>query len=221
VLDFPVRRRRVAPAIWRHRKPAASVRAATDGTCIGPNVGSCGAAAYLRQPVFVSDILSIRIGQLQKCCSAEWAAGRLVDPIMSQDGKVLGTFLCTTAKLGIRGRATFSDRLRQPDCRNRHRARTITVGPDEVEAELRTIIDAIPQLIIAVGADGTFLYANQTLRDYTGLTKEEVRSGGFREVFHPEDSDRLLGKRDAAISRGVHSTTNDECAAGMVSIVGS
>src|SRR6266436_4332584 len=33
-------------------------RAATDGTCIGPNVGSCGAAAYLRQPVFVSDILS-------------------------------------------------------------------------------------------------------------------------------------------------------------------
>src|SRR3984957_7726978 len=33
-------------------------RAATEGTCIGPNVGSCGAAAYLRQPVFVSDILS-------------------------------------------------------------------------------------------------------------------------------------------------------------------
>jgi len=33
-------------------------RAATDGVCIGPNVGSCGAAAYLRQPVFVSDILS-------------------------------------------------------------------------------------------------------------------------------------------------------------------
>src|SRR6202162_6015632 len=32
--------------------------AAIDGTCIGPNVGSCGAAAYLRQPVFVSDILS-------------------------------------------------------------------------------------------------------------------------------------------------------------------
>ena len=31
-------------------------RAATDGICIGPNVGSCGTAAYLRQPVFVSDI---------------------------------------------------------------------------------------------------------------------------------------------------------------------
>src|SRR6202790_1015535 len=31
-------------------------RAATDGICIGPDVGSCGTAAYLRQPVFVSDI---------------------------------------------------------------------------------------------------------------------------------------------------------------------
>src|SRR5258705_13001602 len=74
---------------------------------------------------------------------------------------------------------------------------------NQSEAELRTIIDAIPQLIIAIGADGEFLYANQALLEYTGLTKEEVRSGSFREVFHPEDSKRLRDERDAAISRGV------------------
>ena len=33
-------------------------RAVTDGVCIGPNVGSCGAAAYLGKPVFVSDMAS-------------------------------------------------------------------------------------------------------------------------------------------------------------------
>jgi hypothetical protein len=33
-------------------------RAATDGMVIGPNIGSCGRAAFLRQPVFASDILS-------------------------------------------------------------------------------------------------------------------------------------------------------------------
>ena len=33
-------------------------RVATDGVSIGPHVGSCGAAAYLRQAVFVSDVLS-------------------------------------------------------------------------------------------------------------------------------------------------------------------
>ena len=71
------------------------------------------------------------------------------------------------------------------------------------EAELRTIIDAIPQLIIALGADGKFLYANQAVLEYTGLTKEEVMAEGFREVFHPEDVERLRDERDAALSRGV------------------
>src|SRR6202030_393747 len=65
-------------------------RAATDGICIGPNVGSCGTAAYLRQPVFVSDIASdprwvhFRDFALQNGLRAAWST-----PIMSHDGKVL------------------------------------------------------------------------------------------------------------------------------------
>ena len=180
-------------------------RAATDGTCIGPNVGSCGAAAYLRQPVFVSDILShpnwanFRSVVLQSGLRAAWST-----PILSQDGKVLGTFCMYYRE--VRHPGTHDIQLIDYASRiagiaiERERSRSALT---KSEAELRTIIDAIPQLIIAVGADGTFLYANQTVRDYTGLTKEEVRSGGFREVFHPEDSDRLLGERDAALSRGV------------------
>src|SRR6202030_4142513 len=70
------------------------------------------------------------------------------------------------------------------------------------EAELRTIIDAIPQLIVALGADGQFLDANRAVQEYTGLTKGEVRSERFNEVFHPEDSERLRDVRAAAISRG-------------------
>jgi formate hydrogenlyase transcriptional activator len=70
------------------------------------------------------------------------------------------------------------------------------------EAELRTIIDAIPQLIVAIGADGNFLSANQAFQEYTGLTKEELGSEQFRAVFHPEDSERLRDERAAAISRG-------------------
>src|SRR5258708_36510425 len=33
-------------------------RVATDGVHIGPEVGSCGAAAYLRKPVYVADVLT-------------------------------------------------------------------------------------------------------------------------------------------------------------------
>src|ERR1700730_18558609 len=71
------------------------------------------------------------------------------------------------------------------------------------EAELRTIIDAIPQLIVAIGADGNFLNANQAVLEYTGLTKEEVSSQSFGDVFHPEDTERLRDQREVAISRGV------------------
>src|SRR5258708_3201247 len=71
------------------------------------------------------------------------------------------------------------------------------------EAELRTIIDAIPQLIIAIAPDGSFLNANQAVLDYTGLTKEEVGSERFPEAFHPEDSERLREQRAGAISRGI------------------
>ena len=82
----------------------------------------------------------------------------------------------------------------------------LTTAHDEIaksEAKLRTIIDAIPQLIIAVGADGNSLHANQAVQEYTGLTKEELGSERFREAFHPEDSERLHGQREAAILRGV------------------
>ncbi|MEK6324987.1 MAG: sigma 54-interacting transcriptional regulator, partial [Acidobacteriota bacterium] len=82
----------------------------------------------------------------------------------------------------------------------------LTRAFDEIaksEAELRTSIDAIPQLIITIGADGNFLYANQAVLEYTGLTKEEVASESFGEVFHLEDSERLRDERDAAISRGL------------------
>ncbi len=71
------------------------------------------------------------------------------------------------------------------------------------ETELRTIIDAIPQLIITVAADGNLLSANQAALEYTGLRREEVGSERFREVFHPEDSERLRDERAAAISRGL------------------
>jgi len=187
-------------------------RAATDGVCIGPNVGSCGAAAYLGRPVFVSDMVShpnwanFRSVVLQSGLRAAWST-----PILSQDGKVLGT-LCMYYR-EVRHPGTDDIQLIDYASRiaaiaiERERSRAaLTMAFDEIkksEAELRTIIDAIPQLIVAIGADGEFLYANQAIQEYTGLTKEEVRSEGFREVFHPEDSERLRDERAVALSRGV------------------
>jgi PAS domain S-box-containing protein len=66
---------------------------AIDGIPIGENVGSCGTAAFRREPIFVADITSspswqgfveIAISNNLRAC---WSL-----PILASDGRVLGTF---------------------------------------------------------------------------------------------------------------------------------
>jgi PAS domain S-box-containing protein len=66
---------------------------AIDGLVIGPSVGSCGTAAYRREPVIVSDIArdklwadfrDLALGHGLRAC---WST-----PVLSSAGKVLGTF---------------------------------------------------------------------------------------------------------------------------------
>ena len=72
---------------------APSYRDEIDGVRIGPRVGSCGTAAYLREPVIVSDIATdplwtdYRGAALQAGLRACWSV-----PIIDREGAVLGTF---------------------------------------------------------------------------------------------------------------------------------
>ncbi len=74
------------------RRLPAEWTAAVDGIAIGPNVGSCGSAAFLRKRVIVEDVatdarwkdfcdLALRLG-LRACWS---------EPIVAGDGRLLGT----------------------------------------------------------------------------------------------------------------------------------
>jgi PAS domain S-box-containing protein len=177
---------------------------------IGLGAGSCGSAAFLKRRVIVSDIATdplwadCRDVALSHGLRAAWS-----QPLFSKDQQVLGTFgmyyaephTPTETDLRLIDGASHIAVIAIEGERSQV---ALTRAFDEIaksEAELRTIVDAIPQLIIALGADGNFLHANQAVLDYTGLTKEEVGSERFREVFHPEDSERLKDQREAAISR--------------------
>jgi PAS domain S-box-containing protein len=74
------------------------------------------------------------------------------------------------------------------------------------EQELRGIVDALPQTIVVLGPDGSGLYANRPLLEYTGLTMEQLMtpdSRGNPVLFHPEDWARLQGKRRQGLSRAM------------------
>jgi formate hydrogenlyase transcriptional activator len=72
------------------------------------------------------------------------------------------------------------------------------------EQEFRRIVDAIPHAIHVLKPDGSFLYANQAVLDYTGFTIEEVMAPDYRtSVFHPEDLENVQQKRQEALSLGI------------------
>jgi formate hydrogenlyase transcriptional activator len=179
---------------------------------IGPLIGSCGSAAFLKQRVIVSDIATDplwaenRDVALSFGLRAAWS-----QPLLSKNQEVLGTLGMyyseprTPSETDLR-LIEGAGHVAVIAIEGERAQAALTRAFDEIaksEAELRTIIDAIPQLIIAIGTDGNFLYANQAVLDYTGLTKEEVRTQKFREIFHPEDSERLRDERDATISRDI------------------
>src|SRR5260370_343978 len=117
-------------------------------------------ASTASQPVFISDILShpnwanFRSIVLQSGLRAAWST-----PIMSQDGKVLGTFCMYYRE--VRHPGTHDMQLIDYASRiagiaiERERSRSaLTTAFEQIkksEAQLRTIIDVIPQLIRAIG----------------------------------------------------------------------
>ena len=184
-------------------------QAATDGVCIGPNVGSCGAAAYLRQPVFISDMLShpnwegFRDVVLQSGLRAAWST-----PILSHDGKVLGTFCMYYREV----RQPVMDEIQLIDYASRIAAIAIERKRAEEklrqdEREFRQLIDFLPQHVLVLDKEGFLLQANQVMLDYNGHTLEEMQGAGTDERvkrdLHPDDLERVRDERRRGFSSRV------------------
>src|ERR1700694_4920638 len=185
-------------------------RVATDGVHIGPEVGSCGAAAYLRKPVFVADVMThphfagFRDLLVQSGLRAVWSS-----PIISHDGKVLGTFgmynrvvrLPSPAEMQL---IDYASRIAGIAIERDRSKSALTFAFEKIkksETELREIVDAIPQTIIVLNPDGKAIYANRVALEYTGRSLDDVRGDDFRpRRFHPDDVQRLREERQKALS---------------------
>ena len=74
----------------------------------------------------------------------------------------------------------------------------------QAEHELRSIIDAITQLIVVLNPDGRTVYVNRVALEYTGLSMEEMQAESSRDrIVHPEDMERLRNVRQDALLKGV------------------
>src|SRR5216683_6367503 len=195
-----------------HRIPKGWIEAITPLT-IGANVGSCGTAAALKQRVVVSDIATDPLwADYRELALAHGLRAAWSQPLLSKDHEMLGTFAMYYGEPRTPSESDLqliegAGHVAVIAIEGERARAALAKASEEIrksEAQLRTIIDAIPQLVTALAPDGTNLYANQAVLEYTGLTREEVMSDGFRgRVFHPEDVDRLRDERRAALSRGL------------------
>jgi PAS domain S-box-containing protein len=72
------------------------------------------------------------------------------------------------------------------------------------ERNLSQIINAIPTFIHVLRPDGSVLYVNPAVLDYTGATPEDVQRKDYRaRFFHQEDWERMSERRREALTHPV------------------
>jgi PAS domain S-box-containing protein len=76
-------------------------------------------------------------------------------------------------------------------------------NPEQSEAELRALIDVVPQHIALFSVDMHALYYNRVALDYHGVTLEEILSGHHLQVQDPDGLEKQVMRTLAGRERGV------------------
>ena len=185
------------------------------GRPVNAESGPCAMAAYLNEQVIAADLTTETRWAEYEWCPMALAHGMQAcwsTPIRSAAGEVLGAFAIYYAEPRTptpRDQALIDQFTHIASITvERERSQTsLTRALSKLrqdEGELRRMTDAIPQTIVVLDPSGAPIYANQATLDYTGLAIEDVLAPGFRErIFHPDDLEKLLDEREAALARGL------------------
>lgn len=67
---------------------------------------------------------------------------------------------------------------------------------------LRFTAESMPQKTFSARANGEMSYFNQQWMEYTGRTFEELRNWGWKQVFPPEDLEKIMGRWQHSLDTG-------------------
>ncbi len=183
--------------------PASYLRA-IDGIAVGPKVGSCGTAAYRKQPVFVSDIASDPLWtDFRELAAAHSLKACWSTPIFGSDKQVLGTF------------ALYYRDVHRPTAEDKHSiefvTRTAALIIEHSKAEdllrqseerFRFMAETLPLKIFTADAGGKITYFNPQWSEFTGKSMKVLMRDGVRMFMHPEDAQSSMQTWMAALKTG-------------------
>jgi PAS domain S-box-containing protein len=172
-----------------------------DGLKIGPTVGSCGTAAYLKKPVIVSDTFTdplwadYREIAKQYGLRACWST-----PILSQQGETLGTFAMYYRE--VRSPSAYELQLIE---RTAHLA-SLAIERAQTQAQLRaseqryrSLFESVPIGLYRSTPEGRIVDANDALVQMLGYpSREKLLETPAQALFcDPADRQRWQAEMDA------------------------
>ena len=171
---------------------------------IGPDMGSCGGAAFRKERVIVSDIASdplVPTAELRDIALAHGLRASWSQPLLSKDDEVLGTFAMyygaprgpSTRELRLIEDAGHIAVIAIEGERSQAALKNAFLEIQSSERRLRTILDAIPTQAWSLRPDGTVAYVNQRWQEYTGLSMEDGPDI-TQVIVHPDDVQSALAK---------------------------
>jgi PAS domain S-box-containing protein len=173
---------------------------------IGPCAGSCGTAAFRGSPVIVSDIASDPLWEVPEHRAAALSHGLRAswsNPILSSDGKVLGTFCVygreprspSSHDLGVMEKAT--DLARVGIERDRAEAAVRTS-----EEKYRDLINASPDAICVIDADARCVLVNPAAVKLAGRPEHELIGSSIADTYLPEERYLLVDRLEKLKAEG-------------------
>src|SRR5256714_7657712 len=173
---------------------------------IGPCAGSCGTAAYRGSPIIVSDIAADPLWEVPEHRAAALSHGLRAswsNPILSSEGKVLGTFC-------IYERETRSPNPHDLEViEKRIYLARVAIERDRAETDLRTseekyrdLINASPDAICLMDADGKCLLVNPAGVELAGRPESELIGSSIAETYLPEERHLFKDRVDKLKAEG-------------------
>jgi len=185
--------------------PAAYCNA-IDGSRIGPEAGSCGTAAFLRERVIVRDIATDPLwARYKTLAEPHQLAACWSTPIVDVDGTVLGTFAMyydhpkepTPSDIALTDMATLLAKnvIKRAKSASALRARTeaaerLAVALSESEARFRAMAESIPVQVWTARPDGLLDFVTNRTAESFGLSQSDLIGNGWRDIVHPDDVER-------------------------------
>lgn len=187
--------------LWSPHIPTDYAEALSNGFPLGSDHGTCGTAAYNKEPVYTPDISThpnwCKFPDVQKPALEAGFKSCISIPILGTNNQLLGTI------------ASYYP-YTQEECHKHHywSARIAAVVIEryyeqrqlhQQEERLRGILESQTDLVQRATLDGILTYANKAYLETFGITEEQIenREINYYDLVHPEDKEATKDEQKA------------------------